>query len=103
MMSDSHPHQMRLRTTYPSGAEEWDCPTCGRRFIMQWSPRHKRIVLEAGDAHVAHAGGKGGLMMGTVQIQPSEQSLLPEDDLRLDLWQTWFNSDDAAQWWPEGF
>ena len=102
-MSDLQAHQMKLNRTFSTGAEEWSCPTCGRRLVMQWTPRYKKIVLEAGEEHVAHTGGKGGLAMGKVQVQPLEESAQPEENMRLDLWQNWINSDDAAKWWPEDY
>ena len=61
-------HQMQLEQTHPSGAEEWHCPTCGRRFLLQWPPSYKRIVMEAGDEYAIHNACKGGLRMGPPQI-----------------------------------
>ncbi len=100
-MSGSQPHQMRLRTTFPSGAEEWDCPTCGRRFVMQWSPKYKRIVLEQGDAHAAHSATKGSLKINPVTIHYSDERTSADDELPLEHWQTWFDSDELDRWWPE--
>ncbi len=54
-------HEMHLATTHPSGAEEWACPMCGRRFLMQWPPAYKKVVLEAGDEYAIHSCGKGGM------------------------------------------
>ena len=51
-------HSMSLVQTYSSGAEEWRCPTCDRRFILQWEP-FKRIILEQGDALATHSASKG--------------------------------------------
>ena len=68
--SEQQQHGMVLEKSHPSGAEEWYCPACGRRFVMQWPPKYKRIVLNAGDEYAVHSGGKGGLKMGNVQIQP---------------------------------
>lgn len=62
-MADLQPHEMQLVRTHASGAEEWFCPTCGRRFLMHWPPTYKKIVLEAGDEYAAHVGGKGGVRM----------------------------------------
>jgi hypothetical protein len=56
---------MELVRTHASGAEEWYCPTCGRRFLMHWPPTYKRIVLEVGDEYAAHVGGKGGAHLST--------------------------------------
>ncbi len=70
-------HEMALEATHPSGAEEWYCLTCGRRVLMQWPPNYKKIVLEAGDDYAIHAGGKGGLQMGALQV--SDEKPLPPD------------------------
>ena len=101
-MMNNLSHEMILDKTYPTGAQEWYCPTCGRRFVMQWPPKYKRIILNSGDEYAAHSGGKGGLKMGGVQIQPSEESAPPtEEDLPLDHWKSWLDSDDTNKWWPE--
>jgi hypothetical protein len=95
-------HEMLLDKSYPSGAEEWYCPICERRFVVQWPPKYKRVVLNGGDEYAAHSGGKGGLTMGAVQIQPSkESSPPPEEDLPLHHWESWLNSDDTRKWWPD--
>jgi hypothetical protein len=77
-------HQMRLEKTYPSGAEEWLCPSCGRRFLMQWPPVYKRIIMEAGDECAPHSGAKGGIRMGPIQVNSNhdeEETTVP-DELR---------------------
>jgi hypothetical protein len=63
-MKQQEHHEMVLETTHSSGAEEWFCPTCGRRFLMQWPPAYKKIILEAGDEEALHSGNKGGLRIG---------------------------------------
>ena len=78
-------HAMELAQTYTSGAEEWHCPTCGRRMIMQWPPKYKRIVLEPGDEQAAHAGGKGGLRMGAAQIATADDALPAAEQPRSDF------------------
>jgi hypothetical protein len=80
-------HEMFLDRTYPSGAEEWYCPACGRRFVMQWPPKYKRIILNGGDDYAAHSGGTGGLKMGSAQIAHAEER---GEDLHLDRWEEWF-------------
>lgn len=45
-------HQMKFRATHPSGAEEWVCPTCGRRLLIQCPVGYEKITLERGDKHV---------------------------------------------------
>jgi hypothetical protein len=63
-MNQQEHHEMVLETTHSSGAEEWYCPTCGRRFLLQWPPTYKKIVLECGDEEALHSGSKGGLRIG---------------------------------------
>ncbi|GIK40003.1 MAG: hypothetical protein KJ077_19490 [Anaerolineae bacterium] len=75
-------HEMQLEKTHPSGAEEWCCPTCGRRFLMQWPPAYKKIILEIGDEYALHSGGKGGLRLSPPQVSEDEEPLL-SDELRL--------------------
>ncbi len=75
-MNSGNQHQMVVKNTFPSGAQEWYCPTCGRHFIIQWPPNYKRIILDEGDEQAAHAGGTDGLVMGPPDILPAE----PERD-----------------------
>ena len=49
-MDQSQRHEMILEVTHASGAEEWSCPTCGRRMTITWQP-WKKIVLEQGDIY----------------------------------------------------
>lgn len=72
-------HEMRLEKTHPSGAEEWGCPTCGRRFLLSWPPAYEKIILEAGDEYATHTGGKGGLRMQPPQIGEAEEPTLSEE------------------------
>lgn len=62
-------HTMHLEKTHESGAEEWSCPVCGRRFIVQWPPAFKKIILNPGNEYVLHDGGNGGIVMGKPQVQ----------------------------------
>lgn len=74
-MQDVEQHEMELATTHASGAEEWFCPTCGRRFLMTWPPQYSKIILEPGNESVSHSGGKGGLKMGIAQTSTPEKAL----------------------------
>lgn len=82
-MEDLERHEMHLERIHPSGAEEWLCPTCGRRFLMRWPPSYSKIVLEPGDELAIHSGGKGGLQMGRTQVSAEEMLLgaLPGDSI----------------------
>ncbi len=86
-------HVMELVQLHPSGAEEWFCPTCGRRFLMQWPPNYSRVILEAGDETALHSGGKGGLQLSSVQVT-QESEALTENDPSLQPWMNWLASVD---------
>jgi len=64
---DDQRHEMQLATTHASGAEEWFCPICGRRFVMRWDP-FERVIIESGDESASHSGSKGGLRIGQAQV-----------------------------------
>lgn len=62
MQAQEH-HAMVIAEAYPSGAEEWYCPICGYRFLMQWPPHFKKIILAEGDQTAIHSSaGNGGQM-----------------------------------------
>jgi hypothetical protein len=74
-MYEQPTHQMHLETTHPSGAEEWACPTCGRRFLMQWPPAYSRTILESGDEYALHSGSKGEMLsLGTFDVTDGAQT-----------------------------
>ncbi len=108
-MNTGNQHQMIVKNTYPSGAQEWYCPTCGRHFIIQWPPNYKRIMLDEGDEQASHSGGSGGLVMGSAETHPCEEentslvnsSSLEErgdtsdlDDPYLGPWAQWLGNKD---------
>lgn len=72
-------HEMHLKNTHSSGAEEWYCSICSRRFLIQWEPQFKRIVIESGDEYAAHSGGKGGLQTGSPRVDQDDEPVLSED------------------------
>ena len=83
-MDDLPRHEMRQVAIDSSDREEWYCPTCGRRILMQWPPHYNKIVLEHGDTQAYHTGSKGDLRMGPPQIEQSEEAML-SDELRAAL------------------
>jgi len=103
-MEQEH-HQMVLEKVYPSGEETWHCPTCGRRFRVNWEPKFKRTVLESGDEYATHSGNKGGLQMGTMQAMPidrsssEEEAIISIDDSKLAPWVGWLNRIDFENLW----
>lgn len=102
-MSDQSHHEMVLETTDSAGAEEWYCPTCGRRMTITWEP-WKKIVLEPGDIHAAHSGSKGILNIGRFQIQVGNSDRPPTtasavEDPYLAPWVRWLEKMDWDDDW----
>ena len=62
---------MILNGRAESGAEEWVCPTCGRRMLLRWPPEYEKLVLDHGDDSAIHVGGKGGVQVGGLVIAPT--------------------------------
>lgn len=49
-------HQMRMTARLADGADEWSCPTCGRRIALRPPPDPRLTVLDAGDESAVHIG-----------------------------------------------
>jgi hypothetical protein len=62
----SEQHEMIFSGRAESGAEEWSCPSCGRRELLRWPPNHERVVLEEGDVTAMHFGAKGGVWVSSI-------------------------------------
>ncbi len=98
-------HEMVLEKTHPSGVDEWYCPTCGRRLLMDYGPKFKKTVLETGDEHAVHSGGKGGLQIGSLQVTSVDDTLSKEedtltiDDPSLTPWAEWLDKVDFESRW----
>ena len=97
-------HEMVLEKTHLSGAEEWYCPTCGRRMTITWQP-WKKIILEPGDIYAAHSGSKGGLGVGPLQITQDNGDGSPAatepsaEDPYLAPWLRWLDEVDSDDLW----
>jgi hypothetical protein len=79
-MSESNHHDMKLGQTYPSGAQEWICPICGRWIVMHHLSEQgklKTIVLQTGDEEASHAGSSGSVKVSTVQVTEQSEATLP--------------------------
>ena len=94
-MDDQEQHEMHLEVTYSTGVEEWRCPTCGRKILMQWPPHYKKVVLEPGDERAIHAGGQGGLRIGSLQVSHDEAPESAEDP-PLGSWDDWLADVDLG-------
>lgn len=75
----SEQHKMELVRTHPAGAEEWFCPDCGRRLLVQWPPNFKTVVLTKGDAEVTHSGTKGAIEVRQPSLQHMDEPILSEE------------------------
>jgi hypothetical protein len=84
-------HTMTLNGTTETGAEEWICPTCGRRMLLRWPPNYEKLVLEHGDDAVVHVGGKGGLRVGKAEVTPAAEPDVPAGE------QQWLR-DNGIDW-----
>ena len=63
-------HEMILQGRVDSGAEEWFCPSCGRRTLMRWTPEFETLLLDHGDDAAVHFGAKGGVRLNDVVVAP---------------------------------
>jgi hypothetical protein len=82
-MLDPQRHKMQLKKTYPSGAQEWLCPSCGRWFVMHHLEEERKlkiVVLEDGDDQVQHVGSQGpvNLDVGGVEVKEDQDGTLSE-------------------------
>jgi hypothetical protein len=91
-------HEMILEKVHLSGVEEWYCPTCGRRFLVQWPPAYKMIVLEAGEKDTRHNVSKRDSRIGTPQAAQLEAHDLV-DEFRLIPWIKWMEKVDFDGMW----
>lgn len=72
-------HEMVLTGTVESGAEEWSCLSCERRMLLRWPPHYEKLVLELGDENATHVGGKGGVRLGAVDVEPAARPVAEHD------------------------
>lgn len=100
-MQQMEKHTMELLKTHPSGAEEWVCPTCNRRFLVQWPPNYRKIILEPGDEYAVHNGGKGDVAMGTPRVQNGQNG--DSANFEASLAQIWLDAIEGLDFgdWPD--
>jgi hypothetical protein len=83
-MNEFERHEMTLVAEHDSGAQEWYCPECNRRFIMTWTPNYHKVVLEPGDEYATHSGSIGGLHIGSADVVETVDHIL-SDEMRAAL------------------
>jgi hypothetical protein len=109
MMNGQEKHEMSFEKKHPSGADEWVCPTCGRRMLITWEPKFRRTVLVASDVNVTHDGIwiripiVGNLEFPFVEGPPSyeyrETIDLKIDEERLASWAAWLEKSSFEDLW----
>ena len=96
-MNEKH-HEMILEKTHISGVEEWYCPTCGRRFLVQWSPAYRMIVVAVGNKDILHNVSKSSSRMGACPVTQLEATDLTVE-FRLLPWIKWMEKVDFDGQW----
>ena len=88
-------HQMERAGAHASGAEEWACPTCGRRLLLQARPTLGVSVLAPGDASAAHYGGIGSTVASEAPHSAEAGSLAGgggDGDMPLEMMRPWLKA-----------
>jgi hypothetical protein len=98
-MNEKH-HEMVLEKTHVSGVEEWYCPDCGRRFLVQWPPSYKMIMVEQGDKDIRHNVSKANSLIGSYPITKFSATDLI-DEFRLIPWIKWMEKVDFDSRWSK--
>jgi len=111
-MDERQKHEMILEKKHPSGADEWFCPTCGRRMLISWEPKFRRTVLAAGDPRATHGGFRIDLPMGGLPVPTAIGSTSHEyrDDVELNIdetslapWKAWLDKRGFEDLWDRDF
>lgn len=77
---------MQLVETFESGACEWVCPICDRRFIVGGPPNHEIVILYSGEWDAGHYGG-------AIELDFSSPSPVEEN---MAQWQEWLADMDFS-------
>ena len=93
-------HEMVLEKTHVSGVEEWYCPTCGRRFLVQWPPAYKMIIIEPGEKDTRHNVSRTNTRIGSLPTTQLDAIDLI-DEFRLAPWIKWMEKADFDSMWDK--
>jgi hypothetical protein len=96
-MNDKH-HEMILEKIHDSGVEEWYCPDCGRRFLVEWPPAYKMVILQQGDKDTRHNVSKANSVIGSFPIVKAKETDHIEE-FRLIPWLQWMEKVDFDSRW----
>jgi hypothetical protein len=91
-------HEMILEKIHISGVEEWYCPTCGRRFLVQWPPAYKMLILAVGDKDIRHNVSKSNSHIRSCPVTQLEANDLT-DEFRLIPWIQWMEKVNFDSKW----
>lgn len=102
MMEQEH-HVMVLEQVHDTGAEEWVCPTCGRRMLLKWRPELTQLILQEGDQTAFHSGSTGGMYIKQTVVESSaSEETLGEEELRsLSPWLEWMDKSKFDKLWQK--
>ena len=87
------------------GTEEWLCPECGRHLLVNWGPKFKRTILEAGDESVGHSAFVSNVQpeeLTDVQTEDASshvEAIEPVDESRLIPWISWMDKNNYSNLW----
>ena len=104
---DQQRHEMILDISHPSGADEWYCPTCGRRLLMVYGPKFRKTVLEAGDEFAVHSGVISAPRISSMQdslvnnTRSVDEAMISIDDPSLAPWVAWLNEIGFDELWND--
>ncbi len=102
-------HEMQLTVKYPTGAEEWRCPVCGRRIIVMPPSGSTTVALERGDKYILVWGPAiGTVTAAKILLEPGEEqaihhgAVLAETDPcscdeNADVWEEWLRDVDLSE------
>lgn len=93
-------HTMKMIREH-EGMQEWHCPTCGRHMLVNWMPRFKRTILQAGDPNVPHNGFQSDMQMNSAAgaFVHDREIEKPLDESRLTPWELWLDRSDFDNLW----
>jgi hypothetical protein len=116
-MPEPEQHQVYLETVHQSGAEQWHCPTCGRRVVLKFSPGAETLILERGDKYALTWGSSTGTVAAVKIVLETEddhalhgaksrETFTPVEETAnmedMSLWQELLETVDFGDWENEG-
>lgn len=87
------------------GTEEWLCPDCGRHMLVNWNPKFKKTILEAGDSSIGHTAFKNNIQPEDLMDNrvngtfTNTEAVEPVDERRLIPWISWMDKNDYSNLW----